>query len=215
MQVIKYIVFILSIILIYPIADSFIKVIQSLSFENNGWKTFLIGCVVMIPIWFFILRKNYFINTFEHELTHLIVGLFFFKRPAGFVVTENEGGATYLYGGNFFIKLAPYYLPIFSIFIIPIILIVDQRFHLTLIGLLGFITAYHILSTIQEFSYKQPDIQESGYLFATVFLIFANLLIYSCIIIFVSTGFNGVIGYFSNIYSTLINCGEYCYSKII
>ena len=91
---------------------------------------------------------------------------------------------------NFIILLAPYFLPTFSIILLPLYLIISSQFILYFFAVLGFVTSYHILSTIQEFGYYQPDIITSGKVFSTIFLIFANILLYGYILMFVNGGFS-------------------------
>jgi len=150
---------------------------------------FLGGVIVFIPVWFIWVKKNNFFSVFEHEFTHLVAGLVFFKKPVGFLVKENGEGATYLCGENFIITLAPYFFPTFVCGLLIVSLVIDTRFANYYFALLGIFTSYHILSTFKEFSYHQPDIKKRGMVFSTIFLLFANVIFYGFLVAFVNGGF--------------------------
>jgi len=185
---IKILISIISILLSYGYGITIYEHTE-INFNAPQTRFFFTGFILFLPFWFFWLKKSSFYSTFEHELTHLIVGLFFFKKPAHFTVTHEEGGVTGLFGNNFIITLAPYFLPTFALFILPIYPIINSEFQLYFFILFGFIISYHVLSTIQEFSFYQPDIYTSGKLFSTIFLIFANIIVYGFILMFVNGGF--------------------------
>lgn len=189
MRVFRFIVAILSIFLSIGYGLALIRFVPRLNINDPSLRYFLYGFGAFIPLGVIWLRKAHFFSTFEHELTHLLVGLLFFKKPAGFAVSESQGGITSLYGGNFLIALAPYFLPTFAYILLPFYLIIDPRFHLFYFAVLGLLTSYHIFSTAQEFSYKQSDIIKSGKVFSTFFLIFTNILVYGFLIAFIIGGF--------------------------
>lgn len=75
-----------------------------------------------------------------------------------------------LYGpGALLSGLAPYFLPSTSYALITVgIFFLDARAKWFLIAL-GFLTAFHIVSTWAETSYRQPYIQQAGPVFSTFF----------------------------------------------
>ena len=188
----KIIVVILAVILTISIGYYFIQHYDSINFKGDFILEFAIGFGVFFALWSAVLRTKYFYSTFEHELTHLLVGLLFLKKPVGFKATSQEGGVVTLYGGNFVITLAPYFLPTLSFLLLPLYLVIQPTFYPYFFGILGFLTSYHILSTLQEFRYTQPDIQKAGPVFSTFFLIFSNLLFYGMILMFLDRRFTGI-----------------------
>ena len=141
----KILISILSIALSYGyVITLFEHTIFDLS--NPHVKYFLIGALCFLPFWFFWLKNDQFYSTFEHEWTHLVVGLLFGKKPAYFKVTGDKGGETGLYGMNFVILLAPYFLPTITIMVMPLYLIISENFILYYFFLIGFTVSYHILS---------------------------------------------------------------------
>ncbi len=188
----KIVVGILAVVLTISIVFYFIQNYDEINVKGDYFKEFAIGFGVFFILWIGVLRKKYFYSTFEHELTHLLVGLLFLKKPVGFKATAREGGVVTLYGGNFIITLAPYFLPTLSFLLLPLYLVIQPTFYPYFFGILGFLTSYHIFSTIQEFRYTQPDIRKAGPVFSTVFLIFANILFYGMILFFLDRRFAGI-----------------------
>ncbi|MBN1327627.1 MAG: M50 family metallopeptidase [Candidatus Cloacimonetes bacterium] len=189
MKLFKTIIAVLSIILAVGYALELSQYFKFIDTSRESVRFFALGFAGFLPVWFLVLRRHYFYSTFEHEFTHLIVGLLFLKKPAGFEATERDGGVTVLYGSNFVITLGPYFLPTFVFLLFPLYLAINSQCLKYYFLVLGLLTSYHIFSTIQEFSYRQPDIIKSGKVFSTIFLIFTNILSYGIIITFVAGGF--------------------------
>lgn len=185
----KMLIGFLAILLAVGYLLSGLNLIPEIDLSESAQLNFLIGIVVFIPLWIIVLRKRHFFSTFEHEFTHLLVGLLFFKKPDGFTATETEGGVTSMYGSNFLITLAPYFLPTFAYLILPLSFMLKASFMPYYFATLGFLTCYHLLSSIQEFGYYQSDITKTGKIFSTIFLFFANILSYGIILAFVLGGF--------------------------
>lgn len=190
MKIIKSVFVLILIFFIIGYAKGLIKMIVTINIFEPSVVSFISGFLVFIPLWFVWMKKAHFFSTFEHELTHLLVGLIFLKKPESFKVTEREGGSVYLHGHNFLIALAPYFLPTFSILFLPMYYIINSDFHIFFFIILGFLTSYHFFSTKQDLHYKQPDIIRSGKIFSTFFLVFANIFFCGFIIAFIIGKFN-------------------------
>jgi hypothetical protein len=169
--------------------------ISHASIDSTRWSSFVIGGVVFVPLWFvarrYIGTPVEYLATLEHELTHIIVGLLFFKRPLSLRVTAREGGEVILSGGNMWITLAPYFLPSLSLLLLPVSLALPQSYEQSLLALLGVTVAYHLLSTWSELGVMQSDFRKAGVLQSIWLLPVANLVIYGSIIAYVIRGFNG------------------------
>jgi len=192
MRIFKTVIAVISVFMSIGYGIAVINIMPHLNVNDPFLRYFFYGFVGFIPLWLIWGRKTSFFSTFEHEFTHLLVGILFFKKPHGFTVSESEGGVVSLYGGNFLITLAPYFLPTFTYILLPFYFIINPKFHLYYFAVLGFFTSYHILSTMREFSYKQPDIIKSGKVFSTFFLLFANIFVYGFLIAFIIGGFKEV-----------------------
>ena len=190
MKIIKTIILILSVFLTIGYTLALLNVAKGIDLTQQSLKFFLIGFGVFLPLWFGWFKRNHFFSTFEHELTHLLVGLLFFKKPSRFHATENEGGHIILQSSNFLITLAPYFLPTFAMLLLPLYLIINAEFYKYFFAVLGFLTSYHVFSTLQEFGFHQTDITRTGKVFSCFFLVFANIISYGFIVTFVLGGFN-------------------------
>src|SRR5438445_12285668 len=87
---------------------------------HHGVTAFIAGFIGFAIIWGLFKRQLQLICTFEHEVTHVIFGLLFFKVPRSFVVTRHEGGHVTMMGGNFLITLALYFFSIVSYLFFPL-----------------------------------------------------------------------------------------------
>jgi hypothetical protein len=146
-----------------------------------------------IPLYFTVIKKIPYISTFEHELTHALVALFFFRRIHKFIVTSRRGGLVQ-YSGNFggefgtlLIGLAPYYLPTFTLFSVLTRPLLPADYFPWFDGFIGATLAFHICSTPEETKQAwtkksfasagdnqktRSDIGKVGYIFA--FLVIAG-----------------------------------------
>jgi hypothetical protein len=192
--------------LAYGYGTKVTDLIRTISFSDQcAW--FGLGCVAFIPTGWFCKRyfRNpwEFISTLEHELTHAIVGLPFLIIPRGIRVTATQGGHIKqiwlgpvwlmpIYGlGNLLSTLAPYFLPTISYLLIASSFFITQSKTPWFFIVLGFITAFHIVTTWAETRYRQPDIQQAGIIFSSIFLPVANLIALGGLLAFITTDSRG------------------------
>lgn len=174
--------------------------IARVSVHSSRWQAFGIGFGLFVPVWLLFRERLTFLLTMEHELTHLIVGLLFLKKPYAFQATAHQGGAVWLGGHNFLIGLAPYFLPTISFLLLPFSLVLQRNYVPPFLVILGFSVAYHVLSTFQELHFQQTDLKQAGWIFCLLFLPVANLICYGMIVAFVNGGFD--------------ECGQFCVGGI-
>ena len=153
-------------------------------------ETFLIGFVSGAVFWIVLRHKLGFFGVFEHELTHLIMGLLMFQKPEAFFATAKRGHVR-VGGKNFIVDLAPYYFPTFSVILLLIFPVLKESAYPVYFPILGFITGYHLLSQIIDFRFYQGDIRVSGKAFSVFFCFFAGLLAFGFIFTFVVGGYHG------------------------
>ncbi len=121
----------------------------------------------------------------EHELSHLLfaflsgieVKKFSIKDSEGYVKTERI---------NIIIALAPYSLPLYTLFIIIIyrILVVFYRSNILasiFYFIIGITISFHIIATIHYLQLDQPDLKRYGYFSSLVFILTWSLFILSLI----------------------------------
>lgn len=135
-----------------------------------------IGGGVFLLIWILVLsRRDSFWSVVEHELTHAVFALMFFKKVRTLNADRRRGGLVRVEGGNFIIALAPYFFPLISFLIILIKPLVLPNYQWLLNGLLGFTLMFHLLYLFGEFHPWQPDLRENGFLFSAIVIIFFNI----------------------------------------
>ncbi len=80
---------------------------------------------------------------------------------------------------NFIVSLAPYCLPIYTLFILLAYLVARQKYSQAfleplLIGAVGFTLSFHASLTLYAIRQNQPDIVNSGPFFSLIFIVLAN-----------------------------------------
>ena len=172
--------------------------ISKFSAGDSRWLSFLLGAAVFFPCLFLGKRLfpsawNY-LETLEHELTHLLIGLLFLKIPVGIRVSAHEGGEVRQIGlgttGQTWVTLAPYFFPTVSVAVLVFAYFAELNAPLML-GLLGWTTAFHLVSNWGETSFRQPDLQKAGILKTILILPVMNLICYGAILAFVAGGRKG------------------------
>jgi len=135
-----------------------------------------------------------YLQTLEHELTHLLIGLLFLKIPTGIRVSAHEGGEVRQIGrgttGQIWIALAPYFFPTVSIAGLIVAYFAGIN-TLLLLGILGWTTAFHLVTNWSETSFRQPDLQKAGILKTILILPIMNLICYGAVLAFVADGSKG------------------------
>lgn len=181
--------------LYYGFGAETLKTAARISLYNSRWLAFLMGIVAFLPCLF--IGKRFFnslwcyLETLEHELTHLLIGLLFLKLPTGIRVSAHAGGEVRQIGlgttGQIWISLAPYFFPTVSLAVL-IIAYFFKINDLYLLALLGWTTVFHLVSNWGETSFRQPDLQKVGILKSILILPIMNLICYGSILAFVAGG---------------------------
>ena len=184
--------------LFYGFGTETLRVISKFSFGDSRFLAFLAGAAIFFPC--LALAQRFFhsawcyLETLEHELTHLLVGLLFLKIPVGIRVSAHAGGEVRQIGrgttGQIWITLAPYFFPTVSLVILIIARFTDLN-ALVLLGVLGWTTTFHLISNWGETSFRQPDLQKAGILKTILILPVMNLICYGAVLAFVVGGGKG------------------------
>ena len=184
--------------LFYGFGAETLRIISKISFGNSRFLAFLAGGAVFFPC--LALAKRFFhsawcyLETLEHELTHLLVGLIFLKIPIGIRVSAHAGGEVRQIGlgttGQTWVTLAPYFFPTVSLAVLIFAYFADLN-TLILLGVLGWTTAFHLISNWGETSFRQPDLQKAGILKTILILPVMNLICYGSVLAFVVGGGKG------------------------
>jgi len=208
--------------LFYGFGGETLRVVGKISFGDTRWLAFSAGLIIFFPCLFTARNLFYslwsYLETLEHELTHLIVGLFFLKIPVGIRVSAHEGGEVRQMGfgstGQTWITLAPYFFPTVSLFVLIFAYFIDLN-QKTMLAVLGWTTAFHLVTNWSETSFRQPDLQKAGIVKTLLILPVMNLISYGAILAFVGgdrkgfgtfwlESFKGAIYLFSKLWNAIL-----------
>jgi hypothetical protein len=162
------------------------------SLDSNQWF-FILGAVVYLVIHTVLFKPNV-VYVFGHELTHAVAAFISFGKVKSFKVSK-KGGEVKTTKSNFFINLAPYFFPTYTIISILLWFIAKQFWDVrdyisVFLFVVGLTLAFHFVMTVEFLKTKQPDLIKSGYLFSIALIYFINLSIAALILNFVFTDFS-------------------------
>ena len=161
-------------------------------------SSFIYGFLFYVLIYMFILRGNIgFIEHFEHELGHTIVGLVFLRGTKKFIVDPEEGSKVDIHP-NSLIYLAPYYFPVFTIPLLIIKPIVFSSLHKIIDFLIGFTLAFHYVSLLREFRLIQTDITKTGVIFSFCVTCILNIIFLVITLCVVFNHYSNILNYFKS-----------------
>jgi hypothetical protein len=150
---------------------------------------FSLGAVLWL-IAFFGLPRPILIYVFGHELTHALWVWLMGGRVSRFRVGP-DGGHVVTTKANFWIALAPYFFPIYSILTIAIygglsLFLNMQPYGRLLYALIGATWAFHFTFTCWMIPKNQTDLTDQGTFFSLVTIYLMNLLLLSVMLILAS-----------------------------
>jgi hypothetical protein len=150
---------------------------------------FSLGAVLWL-IAFFGLPRPMLVYVFGHELTHAFWVLLMGGRVSRFRVAR-EGGHIVTDRNNFWIALAPYFFPLYSLLIIAAYGVLSMFFDVQpygrlLYGLIGATWAFHFTFTCWMIPKKQTDLTDHGTFFSLVVIYLMNLLLLSVMLVLAS-----------------------------
>ncbi len=137
--------------------------------------------VVLWLITFFGLPRPLLVYVFGHELTHALWVLIMGGRVSQFRVGR-DGGHILTDRNNFWIALAPYFFPLYSILALALYgalsFVLDVRpFGRALYAVIGVTWAFHFTFTCWMISKRQTDLTDHGTFFSLVIIYLMNLLL--------------------------------------
>lgn len=132
-----------------------------------------------------VVKKNMtWLETFSHELTHIVVAFLFFRRVHSFHAEEGSG-VVYTSGKHEYalapMALAPYCLPIFTYLLLSIRCLMDFHGMWIYDVLIGMSICFHFFCFKNQTGSYQTDINQFPLSFSYLY-IFTALLINFCII---------------------------------
>lgn len=197
---VKFVVGLFLLPLCYIITAAFFSaLIDALVSQAPGrphfWATpefwfFGLGLVCWLII-FFGLPRPLRIYVFGHELTHFIMVKIMGGQVTDFSVSR-DGGYVVSSKINTWIALAPYFVPIYSVFVILLYGLVSFFYDLQphaelatgiLYGLLGLTWGFHASFTLSMIPRGQTDLAYGGTFFSLTVIYLMNLLVLSLLLI--------------------------------
>ena len=151
---------------------------------------FSLGAILWM-IAFFGLPRPMLVYVFGHELTHALwvwlmggrVTRFRVGRDGGHIVTDRN---------NFWIALAPYFFPLYSLIVIGVYGLLGLFFNVQpygrlLYALIGATWAFHFTFTCWMIPKKQTDLTDHGTFFSLVVIYLMNLALLSVMLVLASS----------------------------
>ncbi len=163
----------------------------------GGWLVYLVAWKLL----FGRRLAGSLFSTIEHELTHAVFAWLTLHWVTGFKATWNRGGEVrYIGGGNWLISIAPYWFPTLCAPVMILMVLGTVEDTRLMSGLLGLTLAYHMTSTWRETHAEQPDLHETGFVFAWMFLPTANIAAYCLVTIFALDGLDGMTHFLTSVH---------------
>ena len=142
----------------------------------------LVAGATCMVILYFAVPKPMWVYVFGHEFTHALAAMSCGGRVKGMKVTAG-GGHVLVTKDNFFITLAPYFVPIYTGVIIAGFLLARHFWDWNgpwawgaFCWALGLTYAFHVLLTLNILRTRQPDITSQGVFFSVAIIAAGNLL---------------------------------------
>ena len=143
-----------------------------------------VGIVAFALIHHFVKKNMTWLETFSHELTHIVVALLFFRRIHSFHA-EEDSGVVYTSGEHEYgmapMALAPYCLPVFTYLLLSIRCLMDFHGMWIYDILIGMTICFHFFCFKNQTGSYQTDINKYPLWFSYLYIGTA-LLVNFCII---------------------------------
>ena len=208
----RWIVGTVMLVLLPGVAAAFVTIIVAFSHVPSLLVPIGAGTVLGILLDQFVIRKFPVVETFEHEFTHAVVALLFFRRITGFTVRRIGGTVAHRgrFGGVFgsdCIGLAPYILPTFTLFSVLARPYVPAGGFPWYDVWIGTTFGYHLWSMLEETRVAwtkqafpsadgsertQSDIGRRGYIYSGIFIATGVLLVHGLLVAVLLGGMPGV-----------------------
>jgi len=179
----KYPVALLVAGLTWELFKIFWNIIITIAQNQERYDYFFMGMGLYILTWFVLFpkREGKLLMILEHELTHAIFAILSFKKILGIFAHIHHGGLmSYVDKNqkhdNWLITISPYFFSILGMIVIALLHIATPSYYPILEGMLGYVVVHHLHTIVVMTSPKQRDIKKVGYLFASLFLPGANLM---------------------------------------
>lgn len=158
---------------------AFVAFLAAVPAVTSAQVAFLVGVTVYLG-WHTLVVKPLRLYVFGHELMHAVALWLSGGHVKAFKVSKKGGHVTGT-KTNFFIALAPYLIPIYSVVVTLLYFILGwfvdvQSYRLWWYGTLGATLAFHVVFTVEMVKTEQPDLLQNGRLVSLAVIYWVNLL---------------------------------------
>lgn len=185
MRILRFIVSILLIPVCVIVTISFYSGILAIKTVSDSGLYFMLGAL-LYSLMHLLLFKLDFLYILGHEVMHALATILSGGKAKEMKVSNKEGSVKTT-TPNFFVMLAPYLVPVYTVVLALVYFILslymDVSKHLDLfIFLIGFTLMFHLTYTSESIRGKQSDLVKTGYLSSISFIYIVNLIIVFLII---------------------------------
>ena len=166
------------------------------SMGNSFWQTpafwfFALGFLLW-TIAFFCLPRPVWLYVWAHEMTHAIFTILCGGRVTHFHVSA-AGGHVLTDKNNILIALSPYFIPLYTLVLVPLCLLLGTVFDFTtllplpggfgfrplwgIFLLIGITWAFHVTFTLWMIGKDQPDLRLNGVFFSCCLIYLVNVFL--------------------------------------
>lgn len=194
---IKIIVLVITVIIGLLCGLNFFALIKNAEYNFGMDQYFFLGGMTFsLYIVYRYEKKIEFYSTFEHELTHNLWAMLFFKKPVGFQVNKDGTGLFQWTGSSklssIFILLAPYFFPTACFLWLPFHVMCKEEYYWFYFMMMGIFFGYHLMSTYQEIGAHQSDITTNGIFYSYTVILALFIVFHGIILTHMLNGFIGV-----------------------
>lgn len=185
MRILRFIISILLIPVCVIITISFYEGILTIKDISASGLYFILGALLYSMMHLLLFRLD-FLYIFGHETMHAFA-TFCSGGKASNMKVSNKEGSVKTTTPNFFVMLAPYLVPLYTVVIAVLYFILSFFIDITkysgaFIFLIGFTLMMHLAYTAESIRGKQSDLIKTGYLSSISFIYIFNLIIVFLII---------------------------------
>lgn len=191
------------------VLEAYLFVTSNVTLQALTWLLAGMGAYLLLYVVLFGSQGKtiQFLETLKHELSHAVISLLLFQMPQVFSVDVRDRkvtGKTTVVGltgpakGWFFNSLAPYYLPVFTIPLLPLKPILPLPLRNVADFLIGFSLALHYVTVVKQFRLYQTDIKNTGRIFSTTITLLFTLIWLVIILCVVTNNYAGIVTYFKS-----------------
>jgi len=159
-------------------------------FGPGTMLNWFLGGAGVFALFAVLLWRPIVVYVFAHEVTHALAAWMCLGKVSNLTASA-RGGQVTTSKTNTFIRLAPYCVPLYAIFVAVLFLALNQwwrpmgAYAIWLAFALGFFYAFHLGFTLWSLRRDQPDLKADGWLFSLVIIYMVNVMVFAVLFSFI------------------------------